>query len=221
MKLTVFDLDHTLLQGDSDTLWCDFLMREGVLAREQFAPLNAAMERDYREGTVSAMAFCAFYVGTLAGRSVAEWASWLERFLNEEIAPRLPAAAHALVQRHQQAGDRVILSTATNRVITERTAAHLGIKDLIATECEVAPDGRLTGQLRGAPNMREGKVKRLKAWLAGHGLTLKGCDSSFYSDSMNDLALLQAVNHPVVVDADPRLAAEAARRGWPAISLRT
>ena len=220
MKLTVFDLDHTLLQGDSDTLWCDFLMREGVLARERFAPLNAAMEHDYRAGTVSAMAYCEFYVGTLAGRSVDGWSPWLARFLDEEIAPRLSTAAHALVQRHLRSGDRVVLSTATNRVITERTAAHLGIPDLIATECEVAPDGVLSGRLRGAPNMREGKVTRLNAWLAGHGLGLKDCDSRFYSDSMNDLALLQAVRHPVVVDADEGLAAEAARRGWPAISLR-
>jgi hypothetical protein len=121
---------------------------------------------------------------------------------------------------HLRSGDRVVLSTATNRVITERTAAYLGIPDLIATECEVAPDGVLSGRLRGAPNMREGKVTRLNAWLAGHGLGLKDCDSRFYSDSMNDLALLQAVRHPVVVDADERLAVEAARRGWPAISLR-
>lgn len=220
MKLTIFDLDHTLLQGDSDTLWCDFLMREGVLERERFAPLNAQLEQEYREGTVSTMAFCAFYVGTLAGRSLADWAPWLDRFLQEVIAPRLPPAAHALVQRHREAGDHLILSTATNRVLTERTAVHLGIRDLIATECEVGPDGRLTGQLRGAPNMREGKVTRLKAWLAGHGLSLKTCDSTFYSDSMNDLALLQAVNRAVVVDADARLAAEARKRGWAAISLQ-
>ena len=221
MKLTVFDLDHTLLQGDSDTLWCDFLMHEGVLARERFAPLNAAMERDYRSGTVSAMAFCEFYVGTLAGRAVDGWAPWLARFLAQEIAPRLSPAAHALVRRHPHAGDQVVLSTATNRVITEGTATLLGIPHVIATECETTADGRFTGRLRGTPNMREGKVTRLGAWLAGHGLALEDCDSTFYSDSINDLPLLQAVNHPVVVDADVRLAAEAARRGWPAISLRS
>lgn len=220
MKLALFDLDHTLLQGDSDTLWCDFLRREGVLAHEPFAARNVEMEREYRAGTVSAMAFSEFYVGTLAGRSEPEWGPWLARFLSDEIVPRLPAAAHALVQRHQRAGDRVVLSTATNRVLTERTAAHLGIRDLIATECERAPDGRFTGRVLGVPNMREGKLTRLQAWLAGQGLTLQDCESTFYSDSMNDLPLLQAVDHPVVVDADPRLAAEAARRGWPAISLR-
>jgi HAD superfamily hydrolase (TIGR01490 family) len=179
-----------------------------------------AMERDYRAGTVDVMAFCEFYVGALSGRSLADWAPWLARFLDEEITPRLPAKARALVERHLNGGDLVVLSTATNRVLTERTAASLGIRHLIATECEVTSDGVLSGRLRGVPNMREGKVTRLKEWLAGQGLGLQDCESCFYSDSMNDLPLLLAVDHPVVVDADARLAAEAARRGWPAISLR-
>jgi hypothetical protein len=99
LRLTIFDLDHTLLQGDSDSLWCDFLMREGLLARERFAPLNQAMGRDYRAGTVDVMAFCEFYVGALSGRSLADWAPWLARFLDEEITPRLPTAkARALVE---------------------------------------------------------------------------------------------------------------------------
>ena len=219
-KLALFDLDHTLLDGDSDVLWCAFLMDEGVLERAQFEPRNAAMERDYRAGTVSVQAFCEFYVGTLAGRSVAQWEPWRQRFLAEVIAPRLPPAAHALVRRHQDASDRVVLTTATNRVITELTAAHLGIAELIATECESDADGRLTGRIDGRPNMREGKVERLHAWLAAGGRALADFDSCFYSDSMNDLPLLAAVDHAVVVNADPRLAAEAARRGWPAISLR-
>ena len=220
MKLTIFDLDHTLLQGDSDSLWCDFLMREGMLARVPFASLNQAMERDYRAGTVDVMAFCQFYVGALAGRSVADWAPWLARFLDEEITPRLPTAARALVKNHLDAGELVALSTATNRVLADRTAALLGIRHLIATECAVASDGVLSGAVQGVPNMREGKLTRLNEWLAGQGLRLQDCESCFYSDSMNDLPLLLAVDHPVVVDADARLAAEAARRGWPAISLQ-
>jgi HAD superfamily hydrolase (TIGR01490 family) len=221
LKLTLFDLDHTLLAGDSDVLWCEFLMHAGVLARADFEPRNAAMERDYRSGSVSVEAFCAFYVGTLAGRSVAQWQTLRQRFLDEVIAPALPAAAHALVRRHAEAGDLIVLSTATNRVITELTAAHLGIAELIATECEVAADGRLTGRVAGTPNMRAGKVERLHAWLAARGQRLADFESSFYSDSMNDFLLLAAVDHPVVVDADPRLAGEARRRGWPALSLHT
>ena len=220
MKLTLFDLDHTLLAGDSDVLWCDFLMREGVLDRARFEPLNAAMERDYRAGTVSVQAFCAFYVGTLAGRSAVQWRPLCQRFLDEEIAPRLSAAARELVQQHQLARDLVVLTTATNRVITELTAAHLGIEHLIATECEAAPDGLLTGRITGTPNMRAGKLARLQAWLALHGSLLHDFDSTFYSDSINDLPLLASVKRPVAVDADERLAAEAARRGWLAISLR-
>ncbi|CAD5373459.1 Phosphoserine phosphatase [Rubrivivax sp. A210] len=220
MKLTVFDLDHTLLAGDSDVLWCDFLLQQGLLDRAEFAARNAAMERDYRAGQVSVQAFSAFYVGTMAGRSAAEWQPLLQRFLDEEIAPRLPAAAHALLRRHQQADDLVVLSTATNRVIAAPTAAHLGITHLIATDCGVDDDGRFNGQVLGTPNMREGKVARLHAWLAARGQQLADFESRFYSDSINDLPLLEAVDHPVVVDADARLAALAAQRGWPAISLR-
>jgi HAD superfamily hydrolase (TIGR01490 family) len=220
LKLTLFDLDHTLLSADSDVLWCDFLMREGVLDRAEFEPRNAAMERDYRAGTVGVRAFCEFYIGTLAGRSAAQWQPLRQRFLVEEIVPRLPAAAHALVQRHRDAGDLLVLTTATNRVITELTAVHLGIPHLIATECRVASDGTLSGQIAGTPNMREGKVARLQAWLALRGTLLADFDSTFYSDSINDLPLLAVVKHPVAVDADHRLAAEAARRGWPAITLQ-
>lgn len=220
MKLTLFDLDHTLLDGDSDVLWCNFLIQEGVLDGARFAPRNAAMERGYHAGTVSVHDFCAFYVGTLAGRSVAQWQPLRQRFLDEEIAPRLSAAARDLVRHHLMARDRVVLTTATNRVITELTATHLGIEHLIATECETAPDGTLTGAITGTPNMRAGKLARLQAWLAVHGNLLHDFDSTFYSDSINDLPLLAAVEHPVVVDGDERLAAEAARRGWRSISLR-
>lgn len=218
--LALFDLDHTLLQGDSDVLWCDFLIARGLLDATRFGARNAAMERDYRAGTVGTQAFCDFYVSTLAGRSVAEWQPLREAFLAEAIAPRLPAAAHALVRRHQAAGDRVVLSTATNRVITELTAAHLGIEHLIATECETAPDGRLSGRTLGQVNMREGKPLRLAGWLQRRGERLADFTSRFYSDSLNDLPLLEQVDQPVAVDPEPRLAAIAAERGWQVISLR-
>ena len=218
-RLTLFDLDHTLLDGDSDALWCEFLMDCGVLDRAVFAPRNAAMEHDYRAGTVGTQAFCDFYVGTLAGRSAAEWQSWRERFLRERVAPRIPQAARALVRRQQDTGARVALSTATNRFITELTAQHLGVADLLATECEIGADGRFTGRTQGTPNMREGKVARLHDWLAARGLFRQDLRLRFYSDSMNDLPLLEAADEPVVVDPDARLAAVAAARGWPVVSL--
>jgi len=223
LRLTLFDLDHTLLDGDSDVLWCDFLMDLGVLDRALFAPRNADMERQYRAGSVSVQDFCAFYVSTLAARSRAAWQPLRRRFLDEVVAPRIPAAAHALVQRHHDAGDLVVLTTATNRFITELTAAHLGISHLIATECETTGEGEtagFSGRPTGTLNMRNGKVTRLQDWLAVRRIVLQECESTLYSDSYNDLPLLTAVRKPVAVNPDARLAAVAADRGWPVLSLR-
>lgn len=213
-RLALFDLDHTLLDGDSDVLWCEFLMQRGVLDRAVFEPRNRQMEADYQAGTVSAQAFCEFYVGTLAGRTAAEWQPLREAFLAEWIAPRLLPAGRECIERHRRAGDELVLTTATNRVLTELTAAALGIEHLLATECETGADGRYTGEVVGTLNMREGKVTRLRTWLAARGRTLDTEDSVFYSDSINDLPLLAAVREAIAVDPDPRLAHEAARRGW-------
>lgn len=218
--LALFDLDHTLLSGDSDVLWCDWLMREGVLDRASFEPRNAAMEAGYKAGTVSVAEFCGFYVGTLAGRTLAQWEPMRQRFLAEEIVPRIPEAAHQQVRQHHHAGHTVVLTTATNRVITELTAQHLGISHLIATECEVGAGGCFTGRVTGTPNMREGKVTRLQAWLAEKDLTLDALDSVAYSDSMNDAPLLSTTRRAVAVDPDPRLAALAAERGWTVLRWR-
>ena len=220
-RLTLFDLDHTLLDGDSDVLWCDFLIARGLLDRDEFGARNAAMERDYRAGTVSVQAFCDFYVSTLAGRSVAEWQPLREAFLSEVVVPRLWPAGRALVRQHQQAGDLVLMTTATNRFITEWTAAHLGIQHLLATECELDAAGVFTGRTAGQLNMREGKVLRLQAWLAERGLALGDMDSTLYSDSINDLPLLSAVTRAVAVDPDAQLLAVARERGWARMSLRT
>ena len=219
MKLALFDLDHTLLEGDSDVLWCDFLMDRGELDRAAFAPRNAAMERDYKAGTVSVQAFSEFYVSTLAGRTAAQWEPLRQAFLRDVVAPRIGEAARALVQRQHDHGALVVLTTATNRYLTELTARALGIGHLIATDCEVAPDGTFTGRTAGTLNMREGKVTRLHAWLAARGQRLQDFESHAWSDSANDLPLLNAAQHAVAVHPDERLAAEAARRGWPVLRL--
>ena len=218
-RLVLFDLDHTLLAGDSDVLWCDFLMDEGVLERAAFARRNAEMEEGYRAGTVDAAAFANFYVSTLAGRSPALWEPLRQRFLREMIVPRIPPAASALVREHLAAQELVVLTTATNRFITELTAAHFGIPHLLATEPELR-DGVFTGRATGTLNMREGKVVRLHAFLSERGLSLKDMDSIAYSDSRNDLPLLQAVDTPVAVDPDAYLAGVARERGWRVLSLR-
>lgn len=220
--LAVFDLDNTLLTGDSDVLWCEYLVAQGLLPSTQLAD-NARMDAGYRAGTVSVADFSKFYVGTLGGRSPAFWAPWLQRFLQQMVLPRIPASARALVQQHRAAGHTLVLSTATNRVITTLTAAALDIPHLIATEAELV-DGSYTGHTSGVPNMRDGKVQRLQAWLADRGLddnarTRALATAHFYSDSANDLALLLAVGHPVVVDPDPRLLAEAQAHGWPVLRL--
>lgn len=218
-RLALFDLDHTLLQGDSDVLWCEFLMDEGVLDRADFALRNADMEARYRAGTVGVAEFAGFYVGTLAGRSRAAWEPLRQRFLREVVRPRITATALQCVRQHLDAQDLVAMTTATNRFLTELTAQHFGIAHLIATEPELQ-GGAFTGRTEGTLNMREGKVLRLHAWLQGRGAALDGFHSIAYSDSMNDLPLLQAVEEPVVVDPDPRLAAVAQERGWRRISLR-
>ncbi len=217
-RLTLFDLDHTLLLGDSDVLWCDFLMDQGMLDRAAFAQRSADIEARYKAGTVDAAEFAHFYLSTLKGRTPQEWESLRQQFLREQVIPRIPKAALDLVQHHGRQGDRVVLTTATNRFLTTLTANHLGIANVIATEPELV-DGRFSGGSTGVLNMREGKVIRLHAWLAQQGLRLDQFDSTAYSDSINDLPLLEAANHAVVVHADAKLSAIAAQRGWRTLSL--
>ncbi|MBK9363754.1 MAG: HAD-IB family hydrolase [Rubrivivax sp.] len=218
-RLAIFDLDHTLIDGDSDQLWCEFLMDEGLLERAGFAARNREMEQAYRAGSVDVQAFCDFYIGTLAGRSAADWQPLRQRFWRERVRPCIFAGTAALINHHRTRGDLLLLSTATNRYLSELTAAALGFRHLIATECEVGADGRFSGRAAGVPNMRAGKVTRLHDWLAARGLALAAVDSCFYSDSMNDLALLEQVNEPVVTNGDETLRALAAARGWRSIRL--
>jgi HAD superfamily hydrolase (TIGR01490 family) len=214
--LALFDLDHTLLDGDSDVLWCEYLMDLGLLERAVFEPRNRAIEAAYKAGTVGVLEFCEFYVGTLAGRSAAQWQPLREAFFDERIRPRFVPAGLACIEQHRRAGHTLVLTTATNRFITELTALALDLPHLIATEAEVAPDGRFSGRVSGEPNMRQGKVTRLHAWLAARGeAPLAARPSVFYSDSINDLPLLEAVREPVAIDPDARLVAEAEQRGWP------
>ncbi len=218
-KLTLFDLDNTLLTGDSDVLWCDFLIRQGILDREEFSARNADMDARYKAGTVRVREFSEFYVGTLAGRSVDDWEPLRSEFLESEIIPRIPQAARELVSRHQEEADLVAITTATNRFITELTARHLDVEHLIATETQIV-DGVFSGRTEGQLNMREGKVVRLHAWLAARGATLSDFDITAYSDSINDLPLLLAVDAPVAVDPDEKLAAWAQEHGHPVLHLR-
>lgn len=213
--LAIFDLDHTLLAGDSDVLWCEYLMAEGLLDRATFEPRNRAIEAGYKAGTVGVLAFSEFFLGTLAGHTPEDWAPVRERYLHTQIQPRLLPLGIAQIEAHRQAGHTLVMSTATSRFLSERTAQVLGFEHLIATESSFDADGRFDGRVRGEANMRDGKVGRLKAWLAEQGRPpLEGHHSVFYSDSMNDLPLLSLVDEAVVVDGDERVLAVAVERGW-------
>ena len=218
-RLVVFDLDHTLLSGDSDVLWCDFLLARGELDRAAFAARNAEVERRYRAGEITAQVFTEFYLSTLAGRARAALASLREDFMREAIVPRIPASARALVETHRRAGDLLVLSTATNRFLVELTARDLGFEHLIATEPEVR-GGAFSGRATGVLNMREGKPRRLRDWLAGRGLADSAlADASAYSDSINDLPLMELATEPVATNPSPPLEAVARERGWRILRL--
>jgi len=220
LKLVVFDLDNTLLSGDSDALWCEFLLAQGVLDRAVFAERNAQVELAYRAGSISALAFSEFYLSTLAGRSRTQLDALREAYLRECIVPRIPASARWLVDAHRTPGDLLVMSTATSRYLTELTAAHLGFEHLIATEPDEA-GGVFSGLARGVLNMREGKVQRLREWLAQNALPEDLLAlASFYSDSINDLPLMQAVREPIAVDPDERLLAHAQSQGWKVLRLQ-
>ncbi len=219
-RLTLFDLDNTLLTGDTDVLWCDFLIAQGRIDAATFAAANEDMEHRYRAGSATAAEFCAFYVSILKGISHRDGELLRQQFFREWIRPRISNDARALVEKHRVAGEVLILTTATNRFTTELTARDLVIEHLIAIETE-SVDGVFTGRTVGVLNMREGKVVRLKQWLQGRNWaeSLMG-EATFYSDSINDLPLLSAVANPVAVDPDLKLAREVEVRGWAAIRLR-
>jgi len=220
VNLGLFDLDNTLLSGDSDYEWGQFLVDRGVLARGEYEAQNAAYFEQYRAGTLDIHEYLGFALRPLAAHTPQDLARWHGEFMRERILPMITPGARALVRRHLEAGDLCAVVTATNSFVTAPIAREFAVPHLVATEPE-SRDGRFTGRVAGTPCFREGKIRRVDDWLAGMGRRLADfADSRFYSDSHNDLPLLERVRRPVAVDPDPQLAAEAARRGWPVISLR-
>ena len=217
MALAIFDLDNTLLAGDSDHLWGQFLVARGLVDGEAFAQANERFYRDYREGTLDIDAFLRFALQPLSAHPLGLLESLRADFVQESIVPIMLPAARDLIERHRADGDTLLIVTATNAFVTAPIAAAFGIPHLIATDPELA-DGRYTGAVAGIPAFREGKVRRLDDWLARRGEDL--VSSTFYSDSHNDLPLLLHVERPVAVDPDPRLRETALERDWPILSLR-
>lgn len=217
MALALFDLDNTLLAGDSDHAWCNFLIDLGVLDGEIFRVENERFYREYKAGTLDIFEFLAFQLKPLSEHPMEKLLAWRERFLRERIEPMATEASLALVQRHREAGDTLAVVTATNSFVTEPIVKDIfGIPALLATELEQL-NGHYTGHPAGIPTFREGKVERLMEWLAETGHALKG--SYFYSDSQNDIPLLEKVDNPVAVDPDLPLLSHAEQRGWPVLWL--
>ena len=220
MKLTLFDLDNTLLAGDSDYEWGQFLIERGVLSRADYEAQNARFFEQYQAGTLDIHEYLGFALGPLAAHAPEELARWHDDFMRERVRPMLLPRALELVARHLAAGDLCAIVTATNSFVTAPIAREFGVPHLVATEPETAA-GRFTGRVAGTPCFREGKIRRVDEWLSALGRRLGDFEASaFYSDSHNDLPLLERVRQPVAVDPDAQLAAEAARRGWPVVSLR-
>jgi len=220
--LALFDLDNTLLSGDSDFEWAQFLIAKGLLDRELQEAKNLEFYHQYQAGTLDIHAFLDFQLQPLARHPRAELDAWHAEFMTTRIRPIIGAAAMALVRRHADAGALSAIVTATNSFVTGPIARELGIPHLIATVPEQnAASGRYSGDPRGLPAFREGKIARVEAWLESMGLWWGSFTRSyFYSDSLNDLPLMKMVSNPVAVDPDDTLRAHALEMGWPVISLR-
>lgn len=220
MRLALFDLDHTLLTVDTDEQWVEFLIVEGHLEAAATGRAMADLMERYARGDAGTVEFTCFYLATFSAFTLPQLEALRVRFVRDRIEPAVCRGTRALLAQHRGADDRIVLTTATNRYLTAPIAALLGVPHLIATDPEIV-DGRFTGRIDGIPNMRAGKVERLCAWLAGRDERLEDfAESWFYSDSVNDLPLLERVSHPVAVNGDPRLAPIAAARGWRTVDLR-
>ncbi|WP_280563154.1 HAD family hydrolase [Chromohalobacter sp. 48-RD10] len=217
MSLAIFDLDNTLLDLDSDHAWGEFLIEQGAVDATTYRNANERFYQDYKSGDLDIMEYLALALQPLAENTPEQLAAWHQQFMASKIEPHILTRGEELLARHRAKGDRLLIITATNRFITGPIAERLGVDDLIAVDPEIQA-GHYTGRVVGTPSFREGKVTRLETWLAEEDATLEG--ACFYSDSHNDLPLLERVDQPVAVDPDAALREAAEQRGWRIISLR-
>jgi len=215
--LALFDLDNTLLNGDSDHAWGEFLVEQGIVDSDYYKACNDGFYEDYKVGALDIHAYLAFALKPLTTLSLEELNSLHRQFMEDYILPMRLNKADKLLEKHKNLGHELIIITATNSFVTRPIAKALGVETILATEPELIED-QYTGNVAGTPCYQEGKVERLQAWLNDNSFNLDG--SYFYSDSVNDLPLLKLVENPVAVDADERLTAIAKSYGWPTISLR-
>lgn len=217
MSLAIFDLDNTLLGDDSDYLWGQFLVEQQLVDRDYYERENQRFYEEYKDGILDILEFLAFSLEPLTRIEPSNLQTLHKQFMQEKIRPVMLPKAEDLLETHRTHGDTLLIITATNRFITEPIAKELGVENLIATNPEII-DGKYTGSISGTPCFREGKVTRLKEWLTDNQENL--ASSWFYSDSHNDLPLLELVTQPVAVDPDETLSQHAQTKGWPIISLR-
>ena len=222
-QLALFDLDHTLLPCDSDYEWGQFLIHIGVVDQQFYAEQNDRFYQNYKDGNLNIDEFLRFALKPLSEHSRKQLKEWHDAFMKEVITGHLRQEAIDLVKRHQDAGDLCCVVTATNSFVTRPILAHFGIEHLIATEPATTGDdpcANFTGEVKGRPNFREGKIQGVNDWLRTQNLTLEKLSRSyFYSDSMNDLPLLEKVSNPIATNPDDRLRVEATKRHWPIIEL--
>ncbi|HED15685.1 MAG TPA: HAD family hydrolase [Gammaproteobacteria bacterium] len=216
MALAIFDLDNTLLCGDSDYLWGQYLVEKGVVDADSYENANQRFYDEYKRGELDIHEFLQFSLTPLSEHDMTTLDNWHREFMQQKILPLITEASRKLVAGHAQRGDTLLIITATNQFVTAPIATELGIDNLLATMPEQR-NGRYTGQVEGTPCFQGGKVERLQTWLAQHGHNME--NSWFYSDSHNDLPLLLEVTHPVAVDPDDSLRETATQKGWPVISL--
>lgn len=218
-RLALFDLDHTLLPLDSDYEWGEFTIRLGWCDASEFKRRNAEYFEHYRAGTLDIHEYIRFATEAIRSRGPQQAAQAHARFMDEVIRPALRPQALELVERHRQAGEQLLIVTATNDFVTAPIAQVFGVAELIAVQLERDAHGQVTGEILGTPSAREGKVQRMNEWLAQRSLDWADVETTFYSDSLNDLPLLEQVTYPVATNPDDKLRSLAHQRGWPILDL--
>ncbi len=217
MALAIFDLDHTLLNGDSDHAWGEFLVNKGVVDEKAYKEANDYFYEQYKQAKLDIMEYLEFALKPLAENSLETLAQWHQEFMQTAIEPMFQTKAFELLQKHREQGDFLLIITATNKFVTGPIAERLEVDDILASDPELI-DGKYTGKVEGTPCFQDGKITRLEQWLEQNPQNLE--NSYFYSDSINDLPLLKVVTNPFVVDADELLTEQAKLNNWPIISLR-
>ncbi len=218
MALAIFDLDNTLLNGDSDHAWGEYLVEKGIVDADTYKQANDQFLKDYQTGQLNILEYLEFALSPLANNDLETLNTWRKDFLEQKIKPIMLPKAFALLEKHKKQGDFILIITATNRFVTELIANEFGVDDLIATEPEII-NKRYTGKVSGTPSFQEGKITRLQEWLKGTQHQLEG--AYFYSDSHNDIPLLELVDFPVAVDPDELLRQKSEQHDWPIMSLRS